>query len=498
MSSENSSGKTVSVAQNGNESGDEGRVQGALYGEASDVGSVRDAERMRQYDEVEFPGAEDPEPEFDLSIDGVPGDEIGQKRAEQGRLDRGTDEAMNGTWGGPGGESEYDDKSLYTQERIEGREEELEKISRRAGANPEFHPPTEEKQAREQRSMETHQKRMEECRNEVEAEAASGHVGRGFVEDPREKMENETVGEIYKQSQRLAERFGRTRRVVAKRLAEKVGLGESVSEAVMSLVEELHNDRTVVSPISLIERDDSWATVEGVVTTLFDPSADNQQQVAIVEDETETAKLTVWKHSNQDVRLNEGDVVRVIDAKPSTFNGQVTLAATSDTEIWRRERGDGPSPMGGIEMSEPTSITTEIDEDDEFTPAKTNHREEWFFPAATDMPDVEGVDVDLSSFEGSEAQARITRVEADDSDTVGFMAIQELQSDTYGLSWGQQVRKEFEKRGREQRISEEKYNVPRWKQAVSRIDHYEHTSISEFGANDRMVNLDLPALSNNE
>jgi len=428
----------------------------------------------------------------------VPGDEIGRKRAEQGRLDRGTDEAVNGTWGGPGGESEYDDKSLYTQERIEAREEELATISNRAGANPEVYPPVEEKQAREQRTMGVHQDRMESCREEVEAEAASGIVGRGFVEDSRGQMEKETVGEIHEQSKRLAEQFECSRTTVGKRLAEKVGLGEGISGAVMSLVEELHNDRTVVSPISLIERDDSWATVEGVVAKLFDPSADNQQQVAIIEDGSSEAKLTVWKHSNQDVRLNEGDVVRVIDAKPSTYNGQVTLAATSDTQIWRRERGDGPSPMGGIEMSEPSTITTEIDEDDEYTVAQTDHREEWFFPAAADMPDVKGVDVDLSSFEGSEERSRTFRVKADDSDTVGFVAIRELQSDTYGVSWGEQVRKEFGKRGREQRVSEKKYNVPEWKRTTSRIDHYEHTSISEFGANDQMVHLDLPALSNED
>jgi hypothetical protein len=489
MSSQNSSGKTVTGAENTTNNDENER--GALYGEASD----ERIEQFREFDRVQYPD-EDRETEFDLSIDGVPGDEIGQKRAEQGRLDRGTDEAVNGSWGGPGGESEYDDKSLYTQERIEGREAELEKISNRAGANPDVHPRPEQKAQREAQEMELHQGRMEDCRAEVAEEAASGVVARGFVEDPREQMEKETVGAIYKQSTRLAERFDQSRTTVAKRLAEKVGLGKSVSGAVMALVDELHNDPTVVSPISLIEADDSWATVEGVVAKLFDPASQNQQQVAIIEDGSSEAKLTVWKHSNQDVRLNEGDVVRVIDAKPDTYSNQTTLAATSDTRIWRRKRGDGPSPMGGIEMSGPTTISGEIDEDEEFTPTKTNHREEWFFPAAADMPAVESVDVDLGSFEGSEAQARITRVEADDSDAVGFVAIRERESDTYGLSWGEQVRKEAEKSGRQQRVDERKYNVPEWKRVTSRIDHYEHTSISEFGANDRLVHLDLPALSN--
>jgi hypothetical protein len=499
MSGKNSSGKTVPVAQNENESGDEGREQGALYGEASDVQGVRDAERMRQYDEVNYP-SEGRDVEFELSIDGVPGDEIGQKRAEQGRLDRGTDEAVNGSWGGPGGESEYDDKSLYTQERIEAREDELAKISTRAGANPEVHPRPEDKREREERTMDLHQTRMEECREEVEAQAASGIVARGYVTDAREHMAQETVGDIYTQSQRVAERFDQPEVTVAKRLAEKVGMGQSVSEGVMNLVEELCDDRTVVTPMKMVEPTDSWGTIEGVVTRLFDPSTSNQQQVVIVEDESGSAKLTIWRNSNRDVRLNKGDVIRVIDGKPGGYGGQLTLAATSDTQIWVREKGDGPSPMGGVDIAEPSPSTGTIDEDAPSYMVTTtrNNCEQWLFPVAADMPNTEDVDVDLGSFEGSEERSNITQVEAGDSDTTGFVAVSEQTSETFGVSWGEQVRQEAEQEGRQKRIDERKYNVPDWKRTTSRINHYEHTSISEFGANERMVHLDLPALSNDE
>jgi hypothetical protein len=498
MSGKNSSDKTVPVAQNENESGEEGREQGALYGEASDERSVRDAERMRQYDEVQYPD-EERETEFDLSIDGVPGDEIGQKRAEQGRLDRGTDEAVDGSWGGPGGETEFDDKSLYTQERIEGRKAELEKISDRAGANPEVHPRPEDKREREGHTMELHQTRMEDCRAEVAEEAASGIVGRGYVDDPREHLDKATIGAVNEQSQRLAERFGVSRATAGQRLAEKVVAGADVSKAVVDLAEELCDDRTVVSPMKLVEPTDSWATIDGVVTQLFDPASSNQQQVAIVEDDSASAKLTIWRNSNQDVRLNEGDVIRVIDGKPGGYGGQLTFAATSDTQIWRRETGEGSSPMGGVEVAEPSPSTGTIDEDDDshMVPT-TNHCEQWLFPVAADMPDTEDVDVDLGSFEGSEEHSTITQVEASDSDTTGFVAVSEQESETFGVSWGEQVRQEAEQGGRQKRIEERKYNVPDWKRTTSRIDHYEHTSISEFGANDQMVHLDLPALSNDE
>jgi hypothetical protein len=496
MSRKNSSGKTVPVAQNENESGDEEREQGALYGEASDVQGVRDAERMRQYDEVQYPD-EERETEFDLSIDGVPGDEIGQKRAEQGRLDRGTDEAVDGSWGGPGGESEYDDKSLYTQERIEGREAELEKISNQAGANPEVHPRPEDKREREERTMDLHQTRMEDCRTEVAEEAASGVVSRGYVDDPREHLAKTTIGAVNEQSQRLAERFGVSRAVAGQRLAEKVVNGADVSKAVVDLAEELCDERTVVTPMGLVEPTDSWGTIEGVVTRLFDPATSNQQQVAIVEDDSDSAKLTVWANSNQDVRLNKGDVIRVIDGKPGGYNGQLTLAATSDTQIWRREKGVGASPMGGIEVADPSPSTGTIDEDDDthMVPT-TDHCEQWLFPVAAHMPATEDVDVNLDSFEGSETRSTVTQVEASESETTGFVAVTEQESETFGGSWGEQVRKEAEQAGRQQRIDERTYNVPEWKRVTSRIDHYEHTSISEFGANDRMVHLDLPVLSN--
>jgi hypothetical protein len=498
MSSRDSNGKTVPVAQNENESGDEERVQGALYGEASDVRSVRDAERMRQYDAVQYPGAEERDVEFDLSIDGVPGDEIGQKRAEQGRLDRGTDEAVNGSWGGPGGESEYDDKSLYTQERIEAREAELEAISTRAGANPEVHPRPEEKQAREERTMELHQTRMEECREEVEAQGREGIVARGYVDDPREHLANETVGEIYEQSVRVAKRYGQTRHVAAKRIAEKVANGADVGMAVMNLVEELCEDRSVVTPMKMVEPTDSWGTIEGVVTRLFDPATSNQQQVAIVEDESDSAKLTIWRNSNQNVRVNKGDVIRVIDGKPSGYNGQLTLAATSDTQIWVREKGDGPSPMGGVEIDANSGPSGEIDEDEPKSVTRYNGREQWYFKMAEDMPVPEGFTGTLPSFNGVGARENVRTRENPATGAVAYLAISDKAHDSKGVSWGAAVRREAEERGRQKRIDERKYNVPEWKRTTSRIDHYEHTSISEFGADDRMVHLDLPALSSDK
>jgi hypothetical protein len=490
MSGKNSSDKTVSVAQNENESGDE-RVQGAVYGEASDV---RDAERMRAYDEVRYP-SEEGEIEFDLSIDGVPSDEISQKRAEQGRLDRGTDEAVDGSWGGPGGESEFDNKTLYTQERIEAREAELENISVRAGANPERYPRAAEKRSREEQTMETHQKRMQECREEVVEQAASGIVSRGYVDDAREHMTKEMVGDIYEQSLRLAERFGLSEVLVGNLLAEKVADASDVSGGVVDLLDELYIDRTVATPIEKVDPMDSIATIEGVVVELYDPpSSPNQQQAGVIEDETGEAKLTVWRNSRQDTVLSEGDVVRIQDGKPGWFNGRLTMAATSDTKMWVVEEGDGPSPMGGVEIEANSGPSGEID--DEPKPVtRYNGREQWFFKMGEDMPVPEDFEGTLPCFDGAGARDNVRTRENPETEAVVYLATSDRAHDPMGVSWSAAVRREFEQRGRQKRIDEEKYNVPEWKRETSRIDHYEHTSISEFGADERMVHLDLPPLS---
>src|SRR5699024_10931830 len=110
-------------------------------------------------------------------------------------------------------------------------------ISIRAGTDQDVYTLTEKKTERQELSMEVHQIRMEECREEVEAQSREGIVGRGYVDDPREHLANETVGEIFKQSKRVAEKYGQERRVVAKRIAEKVADGADVNQAVMNLVE---------------------------------------------------------------------------------------------------------------------------------------------------------------------------------------------------------------------------------------------------------------------
>ncbi|WP_160135669.1 hypothetical protein [Halococcus salsus] len=482
--------------QNNNESG-----RGAIYGEASDE---RAARMHEAYDAV-YPEAER-EVEVDTTIDGVSGSQLAQRGAEQARLDRGTDEAVDGSWGGPGGDSEYGDKTLYTQERIEGREAELEKISERAGANPDVQPRPEEAEQRRDRQMDLHQQRMTECKAEVEAEAASGTTSRGFVDDPRGHVEQDVLAEVNTQAARLAEQFGVTRAVAGKRLAEKVVQGEEVKDAVLNLNEELVEERTVVTPLSMVDPTNSWVTVEGVVARLFNPASSNQQQVAVIEDSSGDGKVTIWRNSNQDVRLNEGDVVRIVDGKPGSYNGQPTVAATSDTDVWTVEKGDGRSignfghgANGGQTQDRPSSSPS-ISSKPVPRPAadRLSGRERWFFPHGDRMPQTEDVDVELS-FEGAEDADSIERKENPTSgETAGYVANTDERFDTAGVSWAEEKRREAETKGQQKRLAEKKYNIPAWRRTVSRITSYEHQDMTAFGADQRMIELDLPALRNHD
>ena len=459
MSSKDSSGKTVSVAQ-----------------DESNSGAVRDAGRLRAFDAVEspYPSAER-EIEFDNSVDGVAGGDIGRREAEQHCLDRGSAPDVNGSWVDEG-QGEFGNKTLYQQECIEAREAELENISRRAGANPERYPRAAEKREREEQTMALHQNRMEKCRNEVEAEARTGIVARGYVDDPREHIktgdgtpDRETIGEMNQQAERVASRFSQSRAVVGKRIAEKVVEGADVPEAVMSLVEELCEERTVRTPISMVDPADSWATVEGVVAKLFEPASSNQQQVGIIEDESGSAKTTVWANSRQDVVLSEGNVVRIQDAKPGRYNGQLTLAVVSNTRMVVREKGGGQSPMGGHDIPEPTPPVGTIEENEE------------------------GMERGQAAV--AEKRTMDEEDECEDCEDDECVAVERSRERT-GVSWGWKKRKEAEKKGRKRRLNERKYNVPDWRRTTSVITAYRHQDLSPFGADERMVDLDLPPLRN--
>jgi hypothetical protein len=170
--------------------------------------------------------------------------------------------------------------------------------------------------------------------------------------DPREQLDVETLGDVNRYGMKLAGRFrGPSRAALAKRLAEKVACqGMGVTAAVLETKKEVAKGVDAMQPIASI---DEWmghprysiqANVEGKVRTLYEPAASNQQQVGIIEDESGTAKLTVWKRSNVGSILSEGDRVRLLNVEVGWYGGRASLAATSRSNVTVLEAGDGLSP----------------------------------------------------------------------------------------------------------------------------------------------------------
>jgi hypothetical protein len=229
--------------------------------------------------------------------------------------------------------------TLIQEERIAGREAELERISAKA---------TLSRQAgREQRCREVAEERVGGRRERLAV---------GYAEDPRERLTKEELAAVHRRAKDLEERltFAGQHRAIARQIAERVvNDRESVLDAALHTREALLASRGVVKPIARV-RPAHWSvTVEGEVTTLFDPSTPTQQQVGILEDESGTVKLTVWRSAEVETVLHEGDRVRIHDASPGAYNGQTTLAAErkskygtvyKQTRITVLERGDGPAP----------------------------------------------------------------------------------------------------------------------------------------------------------
>jgi DNA/RNA endonuclease YhcR with UshA esterase domain len=84
-------------------------------------------------------------------------------------------------------------------------------------------------------------------------------------------------------------------------------------------------------------------TVQAAVKRLYYPHAPSQQQVAIIDDGTGKAKVTVWRSSLQDTIMQEGDTVRVTGGLAGWYAGQAQVSVDSDTRISIIERGDGPA-----------------------------------------------------------------------------------------------------------------------------------------------------------
>jgi hypothetical protein len=139
------------------------------------------------------------------------------------------------------------------------------------------------------------------------------------------------------------------RAALSRMLAEHRADGKGALAALLAVQDELDGTSGVPRAIESFEswmgnpRYDVRVTVEAHVETLYYPHSTSQQQVAILDDGTSKAKLTVWRRALEDTILSEGDQVRVTDGLAGWYSGQAQVAVDSKTRISVLERGDGPA-----------------------------------------------------------------------------------------------------------------------------------------------------------
>lgn len=181
--------------------------------------------------------------------------------------------------------------------------------------------------------------------------------------DPRETMDAETLGAVNKFARKVAKQFedAPSYAALSKEIAERVDSGQSPGGAAMAVKDRLVNSEWAVIPIEEIDESmsrkfsslqgegygDFEVSIQGEVTTLYDPSRPSQQQVGWVEDETGRAKVTICARSGCTTALRGGDTVRLRGLKVDWYKGQPSLAVTSTSEVEVLEEGDGEMAIHG-------------------------------------------------------------------------------------------------------------------------------------------------------
>ncbi|SDN09099.1 hypothetical protein SAMN04487949_3328 [Halogranum gelatinilyticum] len=223
--------------------------------------------------------------------------------------------------------------TLEQEERIRGREEELERISARATFGTQA--------GREERSRDVAAKRNEERRTAFQKRAASVDVwadpDRG---DPREELTKEQLAAVNTQAVRLSEKLdGWSRAAIGRRLGEAVVGGKDMMSAVVSVFEALQTVPGQVVPIGKLEDvNRKEVRIAGRVETLWVPSHPSIAQVGLIADDSGKTRVTVWKASNAPL-MDEGEQVRIDGAARNWYEGRVSLAVTGWSSLTFPERG---------------------------------------------------------------------------------------------------------------------------------------------------------------
>ncbi|GAA0682675.1 SOSS complex subunit B family protein [Natronoarchaeum mannanilyticum] len=222
---------------------------------------------------------------------------------------------------------------LEQEERIRAREAELERISAQAEFGTQ--------DGREQRTRAVVAEGSRKRRREFQKRAASVEpMADPERDDPRAELSQDELATVNAEADRLAEQLdGWARAAISRCLAEAVVDGMSLTSAVIQVFEELQTAPGQVVPIdALDEIDRETVSIEGRVETLWDSDSPAIQQVGLVADESGKTKVTIWKASDAPW-IEEGERVRIHEAAKNWYNGRVSLAVTGWSTVHFPERG---------------------------------------------------------------------------------------------------------------------------------------------------------------
>jgi ssDNA-binding replication factor A large subunit len=218
------------------------------------------------------------------------------------------------------------------EERIRARDAELERISARAELG--------KQDGRAQRTRAVAAQGSTKRRREFQKRAASADpMADPDRDDPRTELSQDALATVNTEADRLATRVdGFSRAAISRRLAEAVVDGTDITSAVIRVFEELESAPGRVVPIGKLETiERKEVSIDGRVTTLWESDSPAIQQVGLIADDSGKTKLTSWVASDQPW-IEEGERVRIHGAAKNWYDGRVSVALTGWSTVQFPER----------------------------------------------------------------------------------------------------------------------------------------------------------------
>jgi len=278
------------------------------------IGNERSVAQRRDWSEAERFEVVDEDPELRASVE----------QDTQAKVDHSDDEWVD--------DGRLFGQTLRAEEEMAAREWEVERTHRRMDDR--------QRSDREARTRQVAARGSAERRREFGKRAASvDPKADPDRADPRERLSREMLGAVNEEATRLAgELDGWTRAAISRRLAERVDASGSLLSAVVGVVEEAKTARGTVVPIGELEevyREE--VSIEGTVTTLWEPSSPKISQVGLIEDDTGRTRFTAWKRSAVPI-VDEGERVVMRKVAKNWYQGRCSVALTSWSEVFFPER----------------------------------------------------------------------------------------------------------------------------------------------------------------